>query len=702
MDRIARLLVHHSKQVLAVTGILTLVAAGMFFRIRLNADVTQFLTSGNPKGEAWVALQDKYDTSDPINVLVTLPEGQTFTDKEALTALVELRDRLASVDGVASVGSILPDTNPLTGQAITADTIRALPDVAIGQFLASNPLADLLVNGRNTLMVVVPSDDPVTVARHVLDVAPPDGLDVSFSGNPVIFATVIDMIGWFLLVIPPIVVGLLLAIFFATVGDRKLVAVSIVPALLGAIWTFGLIFGLGLEVDIVSILVPIFVIVMGSADGLHFVTHYQQQVEETDDPVERVASTLRQVGVPMILTTISTAAGFLSLMVTGVQPIEELGLFTAIGITFAGIISFFALPALLSRFDVQPKHHRAVLGRRLPAVLKALVVRRWVAPVLSLGLIAFAVIFIPKLQVDSDQLFFIKDNHPLREAFDKTEEVFGGATPLVGEFVFDPSMDTAQLANLADIERQMEQLPGIRRVFSAADLAGKVPPAQLEQVLAGSGDLPLGKLASADGLRFVVFPADFTTDDLHGWIDFADATPEIRVLTGMPILWDEIARLVVRAQIWSLVAAYALVGLMLLVAYRNLRQTLVALAPLVLTTGTLLGFISASGIELNLVTAIASSIVIGVGIDYAIHFVAAIDYERAAGPGYVLRAIDLAGRPIVANALGIAVALTALWLSPLKIHPEISQIMWVSMTTAALTAIVVIPALLPRDGVEAS
>ena len=156
MDRIARFLVHRSKLVLAVTGILTIVAAGMFFRIRLNADVTQFLTSGNPKGEAWVALQDKYDTSDPINVLVTLPEGQTFTDKEALVALVELRDRLAAVDGVASVGSILPDTNPLTGQAITADTIRALPDVAIGQFLASNPLADLLVNGRNTLMVVAP------------------------------------------------------------------------------------------------------------------------------------------------------------------------------------------------------------------------------------------------------------------------------------------------------------------------------------------------------------------------------------------------------------------------------------------------------------------------------------------------------------------------------------------------------------------
>ena len=49
------------------------------------------------------------------------------------------------------------------------------------------------------------------------------------------------------------------------------------------------------------------------------------------------------------------------------------------------------------------------------------------------------------------------------------------------------------------------------------------------------------------------------------------------------------------------------------------------------------------------------------------------------GDGYVLRAIDRAGRPIVANALGIAVALTALWLSPLKIHAQVSTIMWVAI-----------------------
>jgi predicted RND superfamily exporter protein len=145
--------------------------------------------------------------------------------------------------------------------------------------------------------------------------------------------------------------------------------------------------------------------------------------------------------------------------------------------------------------------------------------------------------------------------------------------------------------------------------------------------------------------------------------------------------------------------AFGLVAVMLFLAYRRWRQTFVSIVPIALTVATLLGFLAVSGIQLNLLTAVASSIVIGVGIDYSIHYVAAIDLARREGPGYVYRAIDRAGKPIVANALGIAIGLSALVFSPLAIHGQVTAIMWVSMTTAALSALLIIPALLPKDGV---
>jgi predicted RND superfamily exporter protein len=700
VDRIARVIVEHSRPILGVTALISLTAALMLFRMDFNADIAAVVLEGNEEGETFKALQDKYATTDPINVVATATSG-TFNDPETAAALVELRDLLAATDGVAQVASLVPEANPLTGQPITPEVVRALPAGAVEALLAQNPLADLLLDegATNTLVLVTPADDGLSVARNLDGLSAPEGVELTLSGNPIVFAAVLDVLSFVLLFIPPLVVVLLIGTFYATIGDRRLSALAIFPAVLGSLWTFGLIFGLGRQVDIVTVIVPIFVIVMGSADGLHFVTHFQEEAEGNPDPVARVSSALSHVGVPMILTTISTAAGFLSLLATDVQPIRQLGLFAAIGISFAGFISFFSLPALISRLTIEPHHHTAVLGPRVTAGLRGLVRTRRPALVLGVGLLLFSAIFVPRLEVDSDQLFFFKDDDPVRLAFQKTEELFGGATPLVGEFAYDPATGVAGLSDAQDAAEVLESQPGVRDVFSVGDLATDFPELT-RGVLTEQVTLPLGDLVSDDGLRFVLFPGEFDSNDLQGWLDLVDQDERINVLTGMPVVWDEIARLVLRAQLVSLAVAFALVAVMLFAAYRRVRETLVSLVPIALTVLVLLGFIAASGIQLNLLTAVISSIVIGVGIDYAIHYVAAIDHARKEGDGYVLRAIDRAGRPIVANALGIAIALTALWLSPLRIHAQVSMIMWVAMTVAASSALLLIPALLPRQGVR--
>ena len=701
MERIARVLVHRSRAVLAGTAVVSLVAVAMLFRVSLNADVSSFLLEGNPTGEQFAALQDKYETRDPINVVASLPEAQTFRSADNLALAGELRSALLAVDGVDQVAAVVPDVDPATGAALDADTLRGQPDAVAAALVERSPVSELLVSedAQHTLLVVTADADPTGTARRVTDVTV-SGLDLTFSGNPVVFASVIDSLSVVLLVIPPAVIVLLLGVFFATIGDRRLSVLAVIPAILGSLWTFGLVFGLGFEVDIVTVIVPIFVIVMGSADGLHFVTHFQNEADRTADPVDQVSSALSQVGVPMILTTISTAAGFLSLVATDVEPIRQLGLFTAAGITFAGIVSFFSLPALLSRLHLRPRTRGSILGRPVIIGLKALVRTRVPAAVLAVGIVAFAVVGVPRLEVNADQLFFFEDDDPVRVAFERTEDLFGGATPLVGEFVFDPAEPEESLSRARATSNDLEQLDGVREVFSVAELADQLPPDQLDAVLTGQQPLALGRMASGDGLRFLLLPSAFTTDDLNGWLSFAEQRDEIRVLTGLPVVWDEIARLVLSAQSTSLIVAYLLVAALLAFAYRRWWQTLVSLVPITLTIATLLGFIALSGMQLNLLTAVVSSIVLGVGIDYVIHYIAAINHARAAGDGYVLRAIDRAGPPIVANALGIAIALSALWLSPLKIHAQLSQIMWVAMVTAGATSLLVVPALLPRAGVR--
>ncbi len=702
MRRIGQYIATHPRRVLAVMGLLTVLAVIALFRIRFNANVASFLSEGNTTGEAFADLQEKYGTSDPVNVILSLGEGRSFRDREWLVELASFRDEILDVEGVASVAALVPASSPIDGRPLPPALIALAPAEVLEQVTAG-PVGELLLSadGRHTLLLVVPVGDGVPVARALSELEPPAGTEVTVSGNPAVYAAIVDILSLFLLLIPPVVVLLLVLTFWANLGERRLSVLALVPALLGSLWTFGFLSALGREIDIVTVIVPIFVLVMGSADGLHFVAHYQDVSRDIHDPVERIVSTLREVGVPMILTTISTAVGFLSLLATGIGPIRQLGIFTAVGISFAGLISFFALPAILTHVGVADGR-RSLVGDRLTSSVRWLVVRRWPAPTLVLLVAVFASVFIPRLTVDSDPLFMFTRDHEVRQAFERTEELFGGATPLAGEFVLDPaareeSLDAARRASM-----ELESLPGVRSVFSAVDLLDALPPETAEVVLSGGADLPFGDLVADDGLRFMLLPGEFEEDDLQAWLTYADRSESVRVLTGLPVLWDELARLILRAQVGSVVAALALVFLMLLVVYRRLLPTIVALLPLVMTIAALLGFIAASGIQLNMITAVASSIVIGVGIDYAIHFVAAIDHARPGGPGYVLRAIDRAGRPIAANALGIAIALTALLLSPLRTHHHISGIMWVSMTVAALGALVVIPALLPREGLGAT
>lgn len=704
MQKIAQVLVKHSVRVLGLTAVITVLSVVMLTQIRFNADITSFLTEGNKSGQAFAALQEKYDAADPVMVLLERADGGSFRDKEGLKLLLEAKEALALVSDVAGMGSFLPETNPLTNEPITAELIEVFPPFLLSRLL-DNPTTDLLLNeaGDQTLLMVLPAGDSIALARQLEKPLPkplPEALNVTFAGNPVVFSTVISQLGWFLLAIPPLVIFLLVAVFYATIGDPRLALLAIVPAALGSIWTFGLMAALGMRIDIIIVIVPIFVIVMGSADGLHFVTHLQDAALKTKDKTQQISATLREVGVPMILTTVSTAAGFLSLLATDVSPIRQLGLFVAVGISFAGLISFFTLPALLSRLTIKPKANTAILGQGLTNAIKWAASRRWTALAFSIPLIIFAALGLPNLAVNPDQLFFFKDNHPVRTSFAKVSDVFGSATPLFGEFVYDPKADSGeQLERLRSSARELEALQGVRKVFSLADLVDQIPAGQRAGLLSGETQPPLGPMVSEDGLRFLLFPEDLSPENLQTWLSFAQNSPEVRLLSGTPVLFDEISRVVLRAQVVSLVFAFVLVALLLLLAYRRFGQTLVALIPLFLTTAVLLAFVAVSGIQLNLITAIISSIVIGVGIDYAIHLIAAIQHARPSGKGYVLRALDVAAKPILGNALGIALGMSALFLSPLKPHSQISAILWVAMITAALAALLIIPAFEPRDSV---
>jgi predicted RND superfamily exporter protein len=176
--------------------------------------------------------------------------------------------------------------------------------------------------------------------------------------------------------------------------------------------------------------------------------------------------------------------------------------------------------------------------------------------------------------------------------------------------------------------------------------------------------------------------------------DFVTEHSGIRVISGMPVLFDEMNRLVVQSQGRSLGLALVLVFIMLLLTIRKPGGALVAMLPIVLTIVAILCMLSISKFNLNIVTANLSAISVGVGVDYSIHLISGIYYFRKQGLdniGSVDSALLSLTRPILANAFGLAIGLSILFLSPLRLHMQAASVMWVAMVTSSLASLLLIP-----------
>lgn len=703
MRRMSGFLVRRSRAVLLVTAALTVLAASQFTRAGLDADVSGILLEGR-RGHQMVEHRQRFESGDPITVVVRLGAGR-FTDKQPLKALLGFRDQLAAVPGVASVTSLLPAHNPLTDEPVTAEFIEQLPDWLLTRLLDTS-VAHLFVDhaGQNTLLLVIPSDDadPLALVDTLAAVPRPDGFEVKLAGASVIVGAMSEALGWPVLIMPLCVLLLLCGTFYLSLRSGRATLLALLPAVVGTVWSFGLIFGLGFELNLLTLGLPLFVLVMGSADGLHLVAFLQRETLEGVDNQNRIDHALEQVGVPMVLTTLSTAIGFGSLMLTDIRPVRELGGFVAAGLVFAGLVSWFSLPALLTHIDLPARARKGPTSVGVGRRLLRLAGHRWLAAGLAALVLVASAVYIPRLRVDADPLFFFDEDEPIREGFARMTAMFGGGTPMTGEFAFDPATaPEPQFKRMRALSRQFEQLPGVEAVFSLADVASFLPDSMIRAALRGEAVAGLGKLASTESVLFLLLPDQHTRATLHRWLAFADSHEDIVLLTGITVLVDELSSRVLTGLSRSLLTALLLIVLLLAVAYRSQWDIVVALVPLTLTTGALLSFAAASGMHVNLVTVVIAGIAIGVAIDYAIHLIAAIHHERPLGDGYVGRALEQTGMPILANALSIALAMSALFLPAIRPPGQIAAIMWVTMSVGALAALVIIPACYPRHAVLA-
>lgn len=131
--------------------------------------------------------------------------------------------------------------------------------------------------------------------------------------------------------------SILLVIVVLWISFRSVwgVLVPLIVVLLSVIWSLGTMGIFNKPIDLMTVLMPTIMFVVGMSDVIHILSRYTTELSHGVEKVKALKITLREVGMATLLTSVTTAVGFLTLLTTSIVPIREFGLYTAISIGLA-------------------------------------------------------------------------------------------------------------------------------------------------------------------------------------------------------------------------------------------------------------------------------------------------------------------------------------------------------------------------------
>ncbi|RMF92106.1 MAG: RND transporter [Nitrospinota bacterium] len=232
-----------------------------------------------------------------------------------------------------------------------------------------------------------------------------------------------------------LVIFVLMLYFF-----RKLVLIlsPMIVALVSVIWSMGLLVATGNTIHIMSSMIPIFIVPIAVLDAIHILSEFFDRYQETRDRRTTILRVMETLYMPMLYTSLTTAAGFASLALTPIPPVQVFGLFVALGVMLAWIwtVTFipasvmFIRPEKLENFGLKP-HEEAgetgsLLSRLLPGIGR-LTYRYAKVVLLVTALISLVAIYgIFQININDNPTKWFKASHPIRIADKVLNEHFGG------------------------------------------------------------------------------------------------------------------------------------------------------------------------------------------------------------------------------------------------------------------------------------
>lgn len=437
---------------------------------------------------------------------------------------------------------------------------------------------------------------------------------------------------------------------------------------LSLVSTVGLMTMLGVSFKLPTTMLPSFILTVGVGASIHVLSLTYQNIRYGKDRHAAIVAAYGHSGLALMMTSLTTSAGLASFSMAKVAPIADLGIFSAIGVGISLIYTFTFLPATLSLLPLKPmvpeEPIRPGLMDRFLKAVAAFSIRRYrlvlafAAVMVLLGLAG-----VSRVLFSHDGLEWLPEELGVRQATQVLDRELKGTVVL--EMVLDTGRENGlyDRATLLDIERLMAELVEdyadhevpigkalaittlLKEIHQALhgndpafykipDNEKLIPQEFLLFANTGSDDIDnltdrqyryariTLKVPWQDALLYIPFIRDVTErfSDTFTKRKLAGGDPMQVTATGIMSLFGRIIHAAIYSAAQSYAIALVVITVMMIVLIGNLKLGLISMIPNLTPIITVLGLMGWLSINLDMVTMLIASIVIGLAVDDTIHF----------------------------------------------------------------------------------
>ena len=494
--------------------------------------------------------------------------------------------------------------------------------------------------------------------------------------------------------------------------------------------TFSIYGILGFRLNIFTIVIPPLIIILGVAIVMHIINEFHREIEkdEIKDRRQLVIKSLSAIFKPCLFTTITTMVGFLSLLTSGTAVLKEFGFFSALGVLLVFVCSFIYAALLLLLTDAPRSKTSERIGDKLYSATEWIFrheKKLWFAIFAVFLIIGFS---IASIKVDMYPFAYFPKEHKVVQDHNKIQELWGDYLPLS---LLITTKDGYDLRNptvvnkLIAFEKDVTGIYSQRSPFSYMDILNRFSLVLYKRPFSEIMNRPFILPVFISSFRKMVeneenqdliasefaqtmltlYGPQMSIGELESGVEKIESiavhhlsdVAEVEV-AGYSDLIIRMMNYAVSSMEKSLLLAYLLIFLTMIILWRNIRLAIIALIPNIFPILVYLALLGILGINLDLATSTIAAIVLGIAVDDTIHFVNRYHQEKKANA--VREAIKITqlhvGRILVLTSIVLMLGLLALLFADVRTVVNFGLLAGLSIVAALLADVVLLPMLLKK------